>query len=105
MLDHDLVAISLDLERLSELSLSELGARWRAVTGVSLKGARRDLLLRAIAYRLQAQQQGGLSAKAHQRLAQLAKTYPRTAMLNLGRCLSCGRAVVSYANGKASCMR
>jgi hypothetical protein len=70
-------AISPDLDSLSELSLPELQAQWRALTGAPLKGVRRDLLLRAIAYRLQAQQQGGLSAKAHQRLAQLAKTYTK----------------------------
>jgi hypothetical protein len=77
MPSKDLAAISTDFKRLSKLSLAELQMQWRALAGTPLKGARVDLLQRAIAYRLQEQQQGGLTAKARQRLGQLAMTYAK----------------------------
>ncbi len=63
-------------ERLAELetsSMTELRARWeRAIKRPVPKRASRDLLLRAVAYHMQEQAEGGLSKATKRRLAKLA---------------------------------
>ncbi len=55
------------------LSTADLRARWQRAYGQPApKHASRDLLLRAVAYRLQEQAEGGLSRAALRRLAKLA---------------------------------
>ncbi len=61
------------LAELDTLAHPELRARWdRAFGRPAPKRASRDLLLRALAYRLQEQAEGGLSKAALRRLAALA---------------------------------
>ncbi len=58
---------------LESASTAELRARWeRAHKHPAPKRASRDLLLRALAYHIQAQAEGGLSKSALKRLAHLA---------------------------------
>ncbi len=64
---HDRIA------ELGALSTSELRARWeRAYGRAAPRHASRDLLLRAVAHRLQEQAKGGLGAVTRRRLAKLA---------------------------------
>ncbi len=65
---------SLDLEALCELTRAELKGCWREFYG-SLPPAQisRKLLLRAVAYRMQEEAYGGLSAKARKQLARAAR--------------------------------
>jgi Protein of unknown function (DUF2924) len=64
---------SLDLEALGERTPAELKARWQELYG-SPPPARvsRKLLLRAVAYRMQEEVHGGLSAKTRKQLARRA---------------------------------
>ncbi len=66
-----------ELARLQSLGLPELKVKWAELYGKPLKGARRDFLIRGIAYRLQELVYGGLSAKTRRRLKQLAKQFAR----------------------------
>lgn len=66
-----------ELARLLSLGLPELKIKWAELYGKPLKGARRDFLIRGIAYRLQELVYGGLSAKTRRRLKQLAKQFAR----------------------------
>lgn len=53
-----------EVAALSDLSRDELVKRWRKIYGVSPpKGVRRELMVRAIAWHLQAKRLGGLSAE------------------------------------------
>ena len=65
---------SLDLNALCELTRAELKGRWQELYG-SLPPAqiRRKLLLRAVAYRMQEEAYGGLSAKTRKQLARVAR--------------------------------
>jgi hypothetical protein len=65
------------LAAIEKLSLRELQAKWAELYGRPLKGARRQFLIRGIAYRLQELVYGGLSAKTRRRLKQLAKQFAR----------------------------
>ncbi|MFN4281413.1 MAG: DUF2924 domain-containing protein [Alphaproteobacteria bacterium] len=76
-MQRDISKIALDIGSLNGCSLAQLQAQWTTLASKPLKGARRDLLQRAIAYLLQDQEGGGLSAKTRQRLGQLAKTYAK----------------------------
>ncbi len=61
------------LAELKTLDTAELRARWeQAFNRPPPKRASRDLLLRALAYRIQEQTEGGLSKSARRRLAKLA---------------------------------
>src|SRR5690348_16158803 len=66
-----------ELARLATLTLPELKAKWVELYRKPLKGARRQFLIRGIAYRLQELVYGGLSAKTRRRLKQLAKQFAR----------------------------
>jgi hypothetical protein len=58
---------------LETLNTRDLQDRWRQAFGRSApKRTSRDLLLRALAYRLQEKQEGGLSKSTRRRLARLA---------------------------------
>lgn len=70
-------ALRAELAQLSTLSTPELRAKWQELHGKPLKGARRDLLIRGIAYKLQANVYGGLSAELKRRLRQLRAGYAR----------------------------
>ncbi len=60
------------IAELATLSAAELRARWERTGGrPAPKRASRDLLLRLVAYHLQAQTEGGLSKATRRRLAKL----------------------------------
>ena len=66
-------ALARQLVELESASTADLRARWeRAYRQPAPKRASRDLLLRAVAYHIQEQAQGGLSKAALKRLAHLA---------------------------------
>ncbi len=60
------------LAELETLSTAELCARWQRASGRPAPKRARDLLLRALAYRLQEKAEGGLSKAARRRLGKLA---------------------------------
>jgi hypothetical protein len=64
-----------ELARIQALYTKELKAEWLRLHGFTLKGARRDFLIRGIAYRLQEQIYGGLSADVRRRLKRLAQQF------------------------------
>jgi len=65
---------SLDLDALCELPRAELRERWQALYGSPPPAQiSRKLLLRAIAYRMQEEIYGGLSAKTRRQLARVAQ--------------------------------
>lgn len=53
--------------------MTELRAQWRQFCGTEPPRLSRDLLIRALAYRLQERAQGGLSRASIRRLAELAR--------------------------------
>jgi hypothetical protein len=70
----DTLALERDLAALPELDLAELRARWQDLTGKPAPdGLWRDLLIRAIAYELQARVLGGLDRKTAQELDRIAR--------------------------------
>ena len=71
-----------DIGTLSDLATDALRAKWRASFGIEpVAWVSRDLLVRAFAYRLQEQAQGGLSKWAKQQLAKCAADLDRTGAL------------------------
>lgn len=64
-----------ELAPLNTLSLPELKALWLEHHVTPLKGARREFLIRGIAYRLQAKVYGGLSPEVKRRLKRLAEQF------------------------------
>lgn len=68
-------ALPAELARIQVLSTSELKAEWLRLHGFTLKGARRDFLIRGIAYRLQEKIYGGLPAEVRRRLKRLAEQF------------------------------
>ncbi len=66
-------ALARQLAEIESASTAELRARWeRAYQHPAPKRASRDLLLRALAYHIQEQAEGGLSKATRRRLAKLA---------------------------------
>ena len=62
-------AIAAEVAALSDLSREELVKRWRKIYGsLPPKGARRELMIRAIAWHLQAKRLGGLPAETRRLL-------------------------------------
>ena len=62
-----------EIERLPDLGLSELRARWNKLYGgPAPKFFRRKLLVRAVAYQMQVEAYGGLSAATKRRLREIA---------------------------------
>ncbi|MGD9724780.1 MAG: DUF2924 domain-containing protein [Alphaproteobacteria bacterium] len=70
-------ALNAELARLPDLSHAELKARWLELYGKPLKGVRRDLLIRGIAYRLQEQVYGGLPDAIRRRIRLLRDAFAR----------------------------
>lgn len=66
-----------ELARIQGLSTNDLKAEWLKLHGFALKGARRDFLIRGIAYRLQELIYGGLSADVRRRLKRLALQFAK----------------------------
>jgi len=65
---------SLDLNALCELTRAELKGRWQELYGsLPLAQISRQLLLRAVAYRMQEEAYGGLSARTRKQLARAAR--------------------------------
>ena len=60
-----------EIERLRSLKAADLRNRYRDVIGEEPRSSNRDLLFRRIAWKLQADAEGGLSELARQRIAQL----------------------------------
>jgi hypothetical protein len=61
--------IATDVAALSELSREELVKRWRKIYGaLPPKGVRQELMIRAVAWHLQAKRLGGLSAETRRLL-------------------------------------
>lgn len=66
--------LAVDLEALQELSRSDLKQRWEALYGTPPPvRASRQLLLRAVAYRMQEQVLGGLDAVTRRRLVRVVE--------------------------------
>ncbi len=66
-------ALAKQLAEIESAKMAELQARWqRAFKRPTPKWASRDLLLRALAYHMQEQAEGGLSKATRRRLAKLA---------------------------------
>ena len=66
----------IDVTDLEALSLADLRARWTEMFGTAPPKLRtRELLALALAYRLQAQGQGGLPGAAKRRLGELARRF------------------------------
>ena len=61
-----------ELAALQRLSVPQLRARYAEVFGETTNANNRTWLLKKIAWRLQAQAEGGLSERARQRAAELA---------------------------------
>src|SRR5262245_35830176 len=64
--------IARELAALQRLSMPQLRARYAEVFGETTNANNRTWLLKKIAWRLQAQAEGGLSERARQRAAELA---------------------------------
>ena len=74
MVGHEFGRIASDLASLPNLTREALRERWREVYGTEPSlHLGRELLIRAVAYRLQEQAQGGLSASTRRVLAQVAE--------------------------------
>ena len=70
----DDAALEAEIERLPALSLLELRNRWKTLFGHSApKSLRRNFLARAVAYQMQVEAYGGLSAATKRRLRAIAK--------------------------------
>ena len=66
-------AFEAEIGRLPDLSLLELRHRWKALFGhPAPKSLRRNFLARAVAYQMQVEAYGGLSAATKRRLAEIA---------------------------------
>lgn len=62
-----------EIRRLPDLSLDDLRARWKALFGhTAPKSLRRRFLARAVAYQMQVEAYGGLSASTRKRLQAIA---------------------------------
>lgn len=71
---HDADAMEREIEKIATLELAALRARWRAIHGrAPPPGLYRDLMVRSLAYRLQAEAYGDLDRSTKQMLAKLAK--------------------------------
>jgi DUF2924 family protein len=69
----DAEALKAEIERLPDLGLSELRARWNNLYGrPAPKFFRRKLLVRAVAYQMQVEVYGGLSTATKRRLREIA---------------------------------
>jgi hypothetical protein len=69
----DDVALETEIGRLPSLSLFELRNRWKALFGhPAPKSLRRSFLARAVAYQMQVEAYGGLSAATKRRLGEIA---------------------------------
>ena len=69
----DDAALEAEIVRLPDLGLHELRARWKALFGhPAPKSLRRNFLARAIAYQMQVEAYGGLSAATKRRLREIA---------------------------------
>src|SRR6266576_6307157 len=69
----DDAALETEIGRLPALSLLELRTRWKTLFGHSApKSLRRNFLARAVAYQMQVEAYGGLSAAAKRRLREIA---------------------------------
>ena len=69
----DNVALEAEIGRLPNLSLFELRNRWKALFGhPAPKSLRRTFLARAVAYQMQVEAYGGLSAATKRRLREIA---------------------------------
>jgi hypothetical protein len=85
----DDVALEAEIGRLPNLSLLELRHRWKTLFGhPAPKSLRRHFLARAVAYQMQVEAYGGLSAATKRRLREIAnavRTGDANAMLGSGR--------------------
>jgi hypothetical protein len=70
----DDVALETEIGRLPDLSLFELRHRWKTLFGhPAPKSLRRNFLARAVAYQMQVEAYGGLSAATKRQLREFAK--------------------------------
>src|SRR6059058_198143 len=69
----DNAALQAEIGRLPDLSLLELRHRWKTLFGhPAPKSLRRNFLARAVAYQMQVEVYGGLSAATKRRLREIA---------------------------------
>ena len=92
-----------DIQALRQMSPAELRSTWRDTFKQSAPPLSPDLLARAVAYRLQERQHGGLSSSVRRELARLTRLVART-----GECqspnhmsLKPGTRLVREWNGRA----
>lgn len=71
-----LVNAKRELAALDALTVGELAEKYREVFGVPTRTRNKDYLRRRIAWRIQEQQEGGLSSRALERIEQLAPQAP-----------------------------
>ncbi len=80
---HDATACREALSRLPELDLSELRQHWRALYKADASPhLSRELLLRAVAYRMQEVDLGGLRPQRQRQLRQVAQQLKQTGAAN-----------------------
>jgi hypothetical protein len=60
------------IDELRRMKIAELHARYREVVGEETRSSNRQFLFRRIAWRLQAQAEGGLSERARERASEIA---------------------------------
>jgi len=73
-----------EIGTLNDLPTDVLRTRWRAFFGIEpVARVSRDLLIRAVTYRLQEQSQGGLSKQAKRQLAKYAADIDRDGTVNI----------------------
>ena len=82
-MDTDVTAMTEQLDRLNSLSTQELCAEWRRLYRTQAPRISRDLMIRALAYRLQEMAHGGLSKTTQRRLTSLAKSIQNTGQIAL----------------------
>ena len=76
---HDATACREALSRLPELDLGELRQQWRALYKAEASPhLSRELLLRAVAYRMQEVALGGLRPERQRQLRQIAQQFKQT---------------------------
>ena len=72
------------LSRLPELALGELRRQWRALYKADVSPhLSRELLMRAVAYRMQEVTLGGLRAERQRQLRQIAQQFKETGAANI----------------------
>ncbi len=82
-MDSDPATLTEQLDRLRGLSTQDLQAEWRRLCRTQAPRISPDLMIRALAYRIQEIARGGLSKTTQRRLTALAKSIQNTGEIAL----------------------